>query len=65
MIRCCKGCTARRLRCHVWGECVHYMHEQALQQRINDELKRKWAGKYFQSDSALVNRHTREAMRKK
>lgn len=36
MIRCCNGCTARRMRCHVWGECVQYMNEKARQDAENE-----------------------------
>lgn len=63
MIRCCYGCPAREITCHTW--CIHYLNEKALLEQQNEERKRQYAGKYYQTDSARVNRHTREALRKK
>jgi len=65
MIHCCNGCTARRLRCHAWGECVHYMHEKAKQENINQQRLLEIAGAYYPNDSERVNRHKRQMNRKR
>ena len=64
-IDCCKDCPARRLRCHGWGECVHYMTRRAMLDDINDERQRKWRGAYTEADSANVNRIKKRLKTKK
>lgn len=52
---CCKGCTARRITCHNWGECVHYMTERAAIDMQNEQMQIKRAGNYGYTDSLAVS----------
>lgn len=62
---CCKGCTARRITCHNWGECVHYMTERAAIDMQNEQTQIKRAGNYGYSERWAVNRKLRAEVRKK
>lgn len=64
MITCCWGCTARRLHCHDNGQCVHYMHQKAVQAQINEQRRSEIAGAYYANDSRRVNLKRREQIRK-
>lgn len=65
MIKCCNGCQARRLRCHVWGECVQYMTERYVLDERQQERRIQNAGAYGMAESYVVNPHFRDAYRKK
>ena len=65
MIKCCNGCPARRLRCHGWGECVHYMNEIALLEQRKEERAVRIAGYYGPADSYRNNARMREKFKKK
>lgn len=64
MIKCCNGCQARRLRCHVWGECVHYMQERSVLDERQQERMKQNAGAYGMAESYAVNPHFRDTFRR-
>lgn len=64
MIRCCNHCPARRLRCHVWGECVHYMNEKYQSDELLAARNIEQAGAYGMAESWAVNGHFRDTLKR-
>lgn len=54
-IRCCHGCTERRIRCHVWGECVHYMNEKYLSEEQRKAALVRNQAEYYPTSAFAEN----------
>lgn len=63
-MNCCYKCPARRLRCHVWGECVHWMNEQYATDERRKAQEIAFAGAYGASDTYRVNPHFRDTFKR-
>ena len=54
MIKCCRGCTERKVGCHAY--CVHYMYDKAVQGARNEARMRENAGAYNSVQTMMKNR---------
>lgn len=56
MITCCRGCTERRMKCHAWGECVHYMTQKYKQDMIVERRMLENAAAYDSYQMMVKNK---------
>ena len=60
----CKGCENRRIRCHAYGECVHYMNEKTLTEQRRTDRFAQSAGYYGIAETWRVNAKYRGKVRR-